>query len=163
MALQLIKDAYVQYEKAVNALVAITKAEGYEIGEREAEAIKFYNKALRDIRQKIEAVEDTTEYMGWCMRDVVAYRLFILGEHFTHPTCLQRPLNTVTLWWRVQPTITGCSLPLKICSETLHPTGSVTVQLVLLKTALGHLRQVKLQKKFWENAKILHLWKTELL
>ena len=91
MALQLIKDAYVQYEKAVNALVAITKAEGYEIGEREAEAIKFYNKALGCIRQKLEAVEDTTEYMGWCMQDVAAYRLLILGEHFTHPTCLQRP------------------------------------------------------------------------
>ena len=91
MALQIIRDAYVQYEKAVNALVAITKAESYEINEREAEAIKFHNRALRDIRQKIETVEDTTEFMGWCMQDVGALRLFILGEHFTHPTCLQRP------------------------------------------------------------------------
>ena len=91
MALQIIRDAYVQYEKAVNALVAITKAEGYKLSEREESAIRFYTKALRDIQQKVEEVEDTTEFMGWCMQDVAAYRLFILGEHFTHPTCLQRP------------------------------------------------------------------------
>lgn len=91
MALMIIRDAYIEYEKAVIALGAVTRAEDCEVAERECQTLKFHKKALKVIGEQLNNALDSTEFMAWCQTTDTAYRLFVYAEHFARPLSVHRP------------------------------------------------------------------------
>ena len=93
MSLIVIKDVYIEYEKTVNALIALTNKEGYQSSERREETLKFHKRALRELEEKIESSRDSSQFMGWAQRSSAAYKLFVYGEHYAKRFSVNSPIN----------------------------------------------------------------------
>ena len=93
MSVLVIKNAYTEYENEVNALIALTNEKDYEASERRTETIKFHKRALKELKEKIQSITHSAEFMVWAQLSGDAYRLFVYGEHYAKRISINSPMN----------------------------------------------------------------------